>query len=90
MNYQKIQVKQLSGAGGAEITGIDLASADDQTIAEIESALHEFLVVTLPDQPLDDAQLARFTSRLGAFGLEPPTSTVQRRRRALRSMESTT
>ena len=71
MNYQKIQVKQLSGAGGAEITGIDLASADDQTIAEIESALHEFLVVTLPDQPLDDAQLARFTSRLGAFGLEP-------------------
>ena len=51
MNYQKIQVKQLSGAGGAEITGVDLASADDQTIAEIESALHEFLVVTLPDQP---------------------------------------
>ena len=59
MNYQKIQVKQLSGAGGAEITGVDLASADDQTIAEIESALHEFLVVTLPDQPLDDAQLAK-------------------------------
>jgi taurine dioxygenase len=71
MTYQKIQVKQLSGAGGAEITGVDLVTADDQTIAEIESALHQFLVVTLPDQPLDDAQLARFTARLGAFGLEP-------------------
>lgn len=71
MTHQKIQVRQLSGAGGAEITGVDLASADDETVAEVQRALHEFLVVTLPDQALDDAQLARFTARLGPFGLEP-------------------
>ena len=71
MVYRKIKVRQLGGAGGAEITGVDLASADDEAIAEIHRAMHEFLVVTLPDQPLDDAQLARFTSRLGPFGLEP-------------------
>lgn len=71
MTYRNIQVRQLSGAGGAEITGVDLAPASDDAIAEIQRALAEFLVVTLPDQPLDDAQLARFTSRLGPFGLEP-------------------
>ena len=39
MTHQKIQVRQLSGAGGAEITGVDLASADDETIAEVQRAL---------------------------------------------------
>ena len=57
MTYRNIQVRQFSGAGGAEITGVDLASASDDAIAEIQRALAEFLVVTLPDQPLDDAQL---------------------------------
>ncbi|MCX7271820.1 MAG: TauD/TfdA family dioxygenase [Burkholderiales bacterium] len=71
MTYRKIQVRQLSGAGGAEITGVDLTRADDDTIAEIQRALHAHLVVTLPDQPLDDRELSRFTARLGPFGLEP-------------------
>lgn len=69
--YQKIQVRQLSGAGGAEITGVALAGADDESIGEIQRALREYLVVTIPDQPLGDVELARFTSRLGPFGLEP-------------------
>jgi taurine dioxygenase len=64
-------IRQLSGAGGAEITGIDLATADDETIEAVRRALGQYLVVTLPDQPLDDIALARFTSRLGPFGLEP-------------------
>jgi len=71
MSYRKIHVRQMSGAGGAEITGLDLATADAETIAEIQRALHQFLVVTLPDQPINDAQLAHFTSQLGPFGLEP-------------------
>lgn len=72
MSYRHIQVKQLSGAGGAEITGVDLAAGpSDQALAEIRRALDEFLVVTFPDQPIDDAQLAAFTERLGPFGLEP-------------------
>ncbi len=71
MSYRKIQVRQLSGAGGAEISGVNLATADDETVEEVRRALHEFLVVALLDQPLDDLELARFTSRLGSFGLEP-------------------
>ena len=66
-----MKIRQLSGAGGAEITGIDLATADDETIEAVRRALGQYLVVTLPDQPLDDIALARFTSRLGPFGLEP-------------------
>ena len=68
---QTMTIRQLSGAGGAEITGIDLATADDETVAAVRRALGQYLVVTLPDQPLDDIALARFTSRLGPFGLEP-------------------
>ena len=68
---QTMTIRQLSGAGGAEITGVDLATADDETIEAVRRALGQYLVVTLPDQPLDDIALARFTSRLGPFGLEP-------------------
>ena len=71
MTYKRIQLRQLSGAGGGEISGVDLASADDETVAEIRRALNQYLVVTIPDQPLDDRGLERFTSRLGPFGLEP-------------------
>lgn len=66
-----MQVRQLSGAGGAEITGVDLRHIDDATLAALREALARYLVITLPHQQLDDAELARFTSRLGPFGLEP-------------------
>ena len=66
-----MKIKQLSGAGGAEITGVDLTGADDEAIAQIKQALSQYLVVTFPDQALNDASLAHFTSRLGRFGLEP-------------------
>ena len=72
MTFQHIKVRQLSGAGGAEITAVNLASDfSNDVAAEIRRALARFLVVTVPDQPLDDAALARFTRRLGPFGIEP-------------------
>jgi len=71
MSYRKIQIRQFSGAGGAEISGVDVATADDESVAEIARAINQYCVVTLPDQPLDDVALARFTARLGPFGLEP-------------------
>lgn len=72
MSYRHITVRQMSGAGGAEITGVDLSTGTtDAVIAEIRRALAEYLLVTIPDQPLDDAALAAFTTRLGPFGLEP-------------------
>ena len=66
-----MRIKQLSGAGGAEITEINLANADDKDILEIQAALGKFLVVTFPDQDFDDTDLAQFTARLGSFGNEP-------------------
>ena len=69
MVYRKIKVRQLGGAGGAEITGVDLASADDEAIAEIHRAMHEFLVVTLPDQPLQPHQKVRIDEVVAAHGL---------------------
>ena len=66
-----MQIKQISGAGGAEITGIDLSTADIDTVAKIKLALAKYLVVTFPDQHLDDPELALLTSKLGQFGLEP-------------------
>jgi|WetSurMetagenome_2_1015567.scaffolds.fasta_scaffold263643_1 taurine dioxygenase len=70
--FRRIEVRQLSGAGGAEVRAPDLSGPlDDEMVQEIRQALLQFLVVTLPDQPLDDAALARFTTRFGAFGDEP-------------------
>ena len=72
MPYERIKVRRLGGAGGAEITGADLSRpVDDATLSEIRAALLEFQVVTIPDQALDDQGLARFTTRLGPFGIEP-------------------
>lgn len=72
MSYQHFKLRQMSGAGGAEITGIDLTRpVSDAAIADIKRALAEFVVVNLPDQPIDDRMLSEFTQRLGSFGLEP-------------------
>ena len=51
MVYRKIKVRQLGGAGGAEITGVDLASADDEAIALIAAKKNLRLLLTggLPD-----------------------------------------
>lgn len=42
-----------------------------QLCASGRAASGQYLLITLPNQPLDDIALARFTSRLGPFGLEP-------------------
>ena len=72
MSYQHIKIRQIGGAGGAEITGVDVSKDFSEEVAtEIKRAIAEYLVVTLPGQPLDDQGLARFTTRLGSFGFEP-------------------
>lgn len=72
MTYQRFRVRQLSGAGGAELSGVDLAGpADDGVWQELQAALAEFLVVTLPAQALDDLGLVAVAARLGPLGTEP-------------------
>jgi taurine dioxygenase len=65
-SYRSIKVAPVAGALGAEITGVDLATARrDETVAEIRRAWLEHLVVFFRDQVLDPAAFLAFARRLG-------------------------
>jgi taurine dioxygenase len=61
-----ISVRRISGALGAEISGVDLSRplADD-TLAAIRTAWLEHLVVFFRDQPLTPPQYLAFAERIG-------------------------
>ncbi|GAA4334315.1 TauD/TfdA family dioxygenase [Pigmentiphaga soli] len=59
---------------GAEITGVDLAGpVSDEVHARIVDAWHQYLVLRIRGQRLDDAQLMRFGRRFGELELSPST-----------------
>ena len=66
------RVEPLSGALGAEIRGIDLATPlDAPRFAAIRRALLEHLVLFFPDQELSPDQQRDFAARFGAVDEEP-------------------
>jgi taurine dioxygenase len=67
-----IEVRPLSGALGAELSGVDLAAApSDDVVAEMRAALLRHGVICLRDQKLSrEAQLA-FARRLGEPEVHP-------------------
>jgi taurine dioxygenase len=66
MATNKLDIRPLSGALGAEILGIDLAQdVSDATIAAIRAAWLEHLVVFFRDQTLEPAQLLGVARRFG-------------------------
>lgn len=72
MRNARIEVRPLSGAGGAEISGIDVAQElDDPTVGEIRDALNEHCVVFFRDQALDVARHKAFASRFGNIFVHP-------------------
>ena len=61
-----LAVKRISGALGAEISGVDLSrelSAD--TVAALRAAFLEYLVIFFHDQPLTPAQFMAFARHMG-------------------------
>jgi taurine dioxygenase len=77
MRNSRIEVKPLSGAGGAEIFGVDVSTElDDGTIGEIRDALNEHCVVFFRDQEIDTAQHKAFARRFGPIFLHPNFRTV--------------
>ena len=58
-----IEVKPITGALGATLTGLDLAHLDDAGFAALSNAINDHLVIYAPDQSLDRHQLAAKTSR---------------------------
>jgi len=72
-SYQRIEVRPLAGALGAEIFGADLRRAlDAETIAEIHRAHLEYMVIFFRDQHISDDELARFGRYFGELAPLPP------------------
>ena len=69
--YERITVKPLAGALGAEIEGVDLGNLDEQTFGELYQAWLEHLVVFLRDQDISPEQQIAFAKRFGDIHLHP-------------------
>jgi taurine dioxygenase len=64
--YSHIGVKRLSGALGAEITGVDLARpVQDDVFGEIYRAFNEYLFIAFRDQVITPTQHIRFSKQFG-------------------------
>ncbi|HEX5096309.1 MAG TPA: TauD/TfdA family dioxygenase [Acidimicrobiia bacterium] len=63
--YRTIKVAPLAGAIGAEISGVDLAHTDAETVAEIRAAWLTHLVVFFRDQVLGPDEFLAFARQIG-------------------------
>ena len=67
-----ITVRQVAGALGAEISGVDLSGPlSDETIAAIRSAFAEHQVIFFRDQTLTPEQQLAFGRRFGPLNIHP-------------------
>jgi taurine dioxygenase len=75
-----LQVKPLTAAVGAEVSGVALADdLDDTTIAAIRQALLDHQVIFFRDQPLTDEQHLAFAARFGPMSISPLATKYQDR-----------
>lgn len=74
--FDTIKVRRLSGALGAEVSGIDLAAdLDDRAIADIRTALLENQVIVFRDQVhMTPSALSGFAERFGPLTDYPMTA----------------
>ncbi len=72
MAAQQTNINPISGALGAEITGVDLSrSLDDHIFTEIQEAFLKYLVLFFPDQHIGPDELKAFGSRFGELDIHP-------------------
>jgi taurine dioxygenase len=70
--YRHLDVRKITGAGGAEIRGVDLSQpVSDEVLAEIRAALLDNLVIAIRDQDLTPDQQLAFARRWGEIHLHP-------------------
>jgi taurine dioxygenase len=60
-----LQIRKLSHALGAEVSGVDLRRIDDKDFEQIRNAWHEHLLLVFRNQQLDYADYIRFGGRFG-------------------------
>ncbi len=65
------QVRPLTAAIGAEVTGVDLDRADDEDVAEVRALLLEHLVLLFPGQSLSLDGHVAFGRRFGELEVHP-------------------
>ncbi len=66
MSRAQIDVRPLSGAGGAEILGVDLSrELDNATAGAVHDAFLEHVAIFFPGQTLTSQEMERFVSRFG-------------------------
>ena len=72
-----LRVEPISGALGAEVSGVDLSGPyRDSVFTEIRQALLDHLVIFFRDQTLAPAQLVAFAERFGELDTRPYTVPV--------------
>ena len=71
MPYERIAVKRMAGALGAEIEGADLARLDDATFAEIHRAFLEHQAIFFRGQDIAPDQYLAFAKRWGGIHFYP-------------------
>lgn len=72
MRNDRLDIRPVSGAGGAEIFGIDVSrDLDDGIVAEIRAALCEHTVIFFRDQSLTVDQHKNFARRFGEIFIHP-------------------
>lgn len=69
MRNTRIEVAPVAGALGAEIHGVDLATLDDATFAEIRQAFHDHSVIFFRDQAITPEQHIAFARRFGPINV---------------------
>ncbi|MEE2703274.1 MAG: TauD/TfdA family dioxygenase [Myxococcota bacterium] len=70
-SYSCIKVAPCSGSLGAEISGVSLASLDDESFEEIHRAWLEHQVLFFRDQRLDPGDQSAFAERFGELDIYP-------------------
>ncbi|MDA0662442.1 MAG: TauD/TfdA family dioxygenase [Proteobacteria bacterium] len=72
MASNHLDIQPISGAMGAEVSGVDLAQPlDDQTFGEIYQALLDHCAIFFRDQDITPAQQVAFARRFGDIHLHP-------------------
>ena len=64
-NYSSFSLRPLTGAIGAEISGVDLASFNSENIEEIKAALTDHLFLVFHDQRLKPESLLKLAQEFG-------------------------
>ena len=76
-DYNRIKVEPISGALGAEITGVDMRDLDDELVAELRQAWMDHLVIFFRDQDLTPQQHVEYGRAFGEVEIHPFTDNLE-------------